>query len=330
MEAWRQSEGTPYSSSNDNNMQGLEEEIDAKFDMLIMELERTLATLLERSSSPAVTTAVSLSRNPGFALAAVCKYGCGRTAKPGQSGGRAYDTCCRACAKGKGGGRHDADCTGTTGTASTALVPASTALAVITDALEPHTGPAAAGYGGASSSAGAGGSRDSAGAATGGGANPAQEALRLLGLGDEWPTDLTMREIRRRYMRECLACHPDKGPPEEKEWRTSRFQQLSTAYGTLELQMAVLERIRGAGGGGSYADAEGGPSSAAEGASGGLPQLPMCQPALPHVASSASGHKDTGLLALPCDPLVETAAVSMPGTGRGVFSSLFGCLQTAT
>merc|ERR1712241_1324265 len=113
MKAWRQSEGTPYSSRNDNNnvqgpepsLEGLEEEIDAELDRLITELERTLATLLAERNS-------SRGGHHGLALAALCKYGCGRTAKPGHSGGRTYDTCCRACAKGKGGGGHDADCTG--------------------------------------------------------------------------------------------------------------------------------------------------------------------------------------------------------------------------
>jgi len=350
VKAWRQSEGTAsYSNStenNDNNVQGpeqslegLEEEIDAELDRLITELERTLATILaQRSSSPDVTTSISSS---GHAVVAFCKYGCGRTAKPGHSGGRTYDTCCRACGKARGRGGHDPDCTGPPGVASAALVPASTALAVISDALEPHAGPAPAGSGSASSSAGARGSGDSAGASKGDGGNPAQEALRLLGLSDEWPTDLTMREIRRRYMRECLGCHPDKGPPEEKEWRTSRFQELSTAYGMLELQMAVLERIRGGGGGWSSTDAEadpcyastssgareGGPSSDERRASGRLPELPVCQPALPHAASSV--HQGRELLALAYDPQVDTTGVSMPGSGHGIFGNLFGCLQTA-
>lgn len=74
--------------------------------------------------------------------------------------------------------------------------------------------------------------------------HPAQAALRALRLDDEWPTDLTRGEIRRRYMREALLCHPDKGPAEEKIWRTSRFQELSDAYTTMEVYMSVLERMR--------------------------------------------------------------------------------------
>jgi len=77
------------------------------------------------------------------------------------------------------------------------------------------------------------------------GSHPAQVALHCLGLDDEWPTELTRGEIRRRYMREALNSHPDKGPPEEKEWRTAKFQYVSDAYSTLEVYIAVLERIRG-------------------------------------------------------------------------------------
>jgi len=75
--------------------------------------------------------------------------------------------------------------------------------------------------------------------------HPAQAALRVLHLDDEWPTDLTMGEIRRRYMREALQSHPDKGPPSEKGWRTTRFQDISNAYTTLETYIPALERLRG-------------------------------------------------------------------------------------
>lgn len=77
------------------------------------------------------------------------------------------------------------------------------------------------------------------------GSHPAQFALRSLGLDDAWPTELTRGEIRRRYMREALRSHPDKGPAEEKSWRTSKFQAMSDAYSTMEVYIAVLERMRG-------------------------------------------------------------------------------------
>jgi len=77
------------------------------------------------------------------------------------------------------------------------------------------------------------GSSSRAGAAGSGGKGwgeaPAQASLRVLGLDDAWPTELTLREIRRRYMREALACHPDKGTPQEKDWRTVKFQEISDA-----------------------------------------------------------------------------------------------------
>eukprot|EP00928_Gymnodinium_smaydae_P054825 TRINITY_DN38529_c0_g1_i1.p1 TRINITY_DN38529_c0_g1~~TRINITY_DN38529_c0_g1_i1.p1 ORF type:complete len:460 (-),score=52.71 TRINITY_DN38529_c0_g1_i1:161-1540(-) len=77
------------------------------------------------------------------------------------------------------------------------------------------------------------------------GSHPAQAALRALRLDDEWPTELTRGEIRRRYMREALQSHPDKGPATEKAWRTKRFQEISDAYSTMELYISLLERMRG-------------------------------------------------------------------------------------
>eukprot|EP01083_Nonionella_stella_P123772 373159_1 len=45
-----------------------------------------------------------------MAALAVCKYGCGHTVTPGKTKrGRAYDTCCRACAK-SNGSKHDRHC----------------------------------------------------------------------------------------------------------------------------------------------------------------------------------------------------------------------------
>jgi DnaJ-class molecular chaperone len=73
---------------------------------------------------------------------------------------------------------------------------------------------------------------------------PAQKALRVLGFDDAWPTELTMREIRRRYMREALLNHPDKGSAAEKDWRTVKFQEIAEAYAVLESSLAILERTR--------------------------------------------------------------------------------------
>ena len=44
---------------------------------------------------------------------ALCKHGCGRCVQPGLTRGlQPYDTCCKACAVTKGGGRHDKNCEG--------------------------------------------------------------------------------------------------------------------------------------------------------------------------------------------------------------------------
>jgi len=179
------------------------------------------------------------SRRPpsseGHRQARTCKF-CGQRANKG------YDTCCRACARGRGGGAHDRGCPAAADAAAAAacteLVPASTALVEASDAVDTE-GPAGATAPPPST------------------VGRAQVALRALGLDDEWPTELTMREIRRRYMRESLLAHPDKGPEEEKGWRTARFQELSEAYSTLEALMA-LQEIAAASGAGSSPAAAGG------------------------------------------------------------------------
>jgi len=71
-------------------------------------------------------------------------------------------------------------------------------------------------------------------------AEECKQALRTLSLDDTWPTALTLREVRRRYMREALKCHPDKGPEEEREERTDRFQRLAAAFSVLEAQLAMM------------------------------------------------------------------------------------------
>mmetsp|Transcript_44753 Transcript_44753/g.97406 ORF Transcript_44753/g.97406 Transcript_44753/m.97406 type:complete len:524 (+) Transcript_44753:83-1654(+) len=227
----------------------LEEEVDAELEQLVVELERILAVARDPGSV-----------SPSTALAAICKYGCGRPVKTGRSGGRSFDTCCRTCARCSGAGSHDADCTGGSIASTSALVPATMEVGVTSDALEPG---------------GSGPSGDSAGASDG----PAVEALRALGLDDTWPTELTMREIRRRYMREALASHPDKGPAEEKSWRTNRFREVSEAYAALELHMAMLERGRDPSSvPSSSCDSPAGPAAAA--LEGGQLALEAGQPAL--------------------------------------------------
>eukprot|EP00747_Dinoflagellata_sp_TGD_P194126 gnl/TRDRNA2_/TRDRNA2_61185_c0_seq1.p1 gnl/TRDRNA2_/TRDRNA2_61185_c0~~gnl/TRDRNA2_/TRDRNA2_61185_c0_seq1.p1 ORF type:complete len:376 (+),score=85.83 gnl/TRDRNA2_/TRDRNA2_61185_c0_seq1:23-1129(+) len=212
------------------------------------------------------------------ALAKPCKYGCGRVAATDPEGKRVFDTCCRTCAMCKGAGSHDAKCTGGSVASTTALAPIGTELAVIEESVEAYTGEAGSGSDAAS-------------------APDAQAALRSLGLDDAWPTELTMKEIRRRYMREALTCHPDKGPENEKESRTLRFQELAAAYALLEVTMAVLERSHT-----GEQDAPGGPGAAgpagssAAAPSGTLP-IEAGQAALP--ASGAPAQSAAGRLALP-------------------------------
>mmetsp|Transcript_9572 Transcript_9572/g.29602 ORF Transcript_9572/g.29602 Transcript_9572/m.29602 type:complete len:492 (+) Transcript_9572:61-1536(+) len=291
--AIHQSEGATSSADAYNNVPeetslgSLEEEVDAELDRLVSELERTLSELMSRRSAVG-----------GSALAALCKFGCGRTANPGRLGDRPFDTCCRACGRCRGAGSHDAGCTGGPGATTDALVPASTELAQSSEALEPYTGKCDGG-GAESRSCGS-----------------AQEALRLLGLSDEWPTELTMREIRRRYMRECLATHPDKGPPEEQEERTRRFQELSTAYAKLEVAMAVLERdsASAAGGGAPPAsDVRPGQHAGEESSSSSLLPLRASAPGLP-------GQADR------CLPAMDEESFA-PASGGSFLGGVFGCLQ---
>eukprot|EP00933_Yihiella_yeosuensis_P072354 TRINITY_DN80730_c0_g1_i1.p1 TRINITY_DN80730_c0_g1~~TRINITY_DN80730_c0_g1_i1.p1 ORF type:complete len:303 (-),score=73.91 TRINITY_DN80730_c0_g1_i1:91-999(-) len=131
--------------------------------------------------------------------------------------------------------------------ASSALAPASAELALPSEQLAVYDA-ASAGAGSSGGSAGSG-LPHSPGGGQSSGSHPAQVALRALRLDDDWPTELSRGEIRRRYMREALVTHPDKGPLEEKEWRTRKFQELSDAYSTLEVYISVLERMRGGGGG---------------------------------------------------------------------------------
>lgn len=148
---------------------------------------------------------------------------------------------------------HDTKCTGHVAHASSAIVPTSTALVAVSSALKERGG--AAGQAGSGTGAGSGSANAGKGASADGGGwgeSPAQAALRTLGLDDTWPTDLTSREIRRRYMRQALQCHPDKGSAGEKAWRTAKFQELGEAYSILEKAVAVLERIRGGGGGDAF------------------------------------------------------------------------------
>eukprot|EP00931_Biecheleriopsis_adriatica_P085538 TRINITY_DN6010_c0_g1_i1.p1 TRINITY_DN6010_c0_g1~~TRINITY_DN6010_c0_g1_i1.p1 ORF type:complete len:493 (-),score=61.42 TRINITY_DN6010_c0_g1_i1:269-1747(-) len=156
------------------------------------------------------------------------------------------------------------------------------------------------------------------------GSHPAQAALRVLRLDDEWPTDLTRGEIRRRYMREALLSHPDKGPPEEKSWRTSRFQELSDAYSTLEVYISVLERMRSGTGGiaeeasDGFAGCGAGPSVPADGsyaatlltAPDAVPALEGGQLAFPGVVSSS--FDDIRPPPLPFDDIRPPPLPSMP------------------
>jgi len=311
--AWRQAEevagnagNTAGSSSSvrrphaedSNTLGSVEEEVDAELDRLVTELEQTLSELF----AAARTARAGASSETAVALP--CKFSCGRLARSGSSGGRTFDTCCRACARCSGAGSHDSSCNGGAGASTAAIVPASTALATTSDAVEPYVG-GADGEGG-----GSGASAPPAGDGT-----AVQGALRCLGLSDEWPTELTTREIRRRYMRECLASHPDKGSPEEKDWRTRRFQELSTAYSLLEVQMACLERIRG----GQEAEAS---PPAGEHSSAGPPR--ECQHAT--LPSSLAGLPPQGQLlalrSLSAGPPLESQPLALPSSGASADSGM--------
>jgi len=227
----------------------VEEEVDLTLERLIMELETTLGEVMAAkkggggfadvlSFCTALVPAVS-----ALTPATLCEMGCGRNANSiPDMHGRKFKTCCRACGRCKGNGNHDKSCIGGSAKVTEALVPASTELAIIPDAVELYAGKTGDGRAGTDEETSKPGAKT-----TGGGDQglPVQIALRTLGLHDEWPTDLTMREIRRRYMREALASHPDKGTKDEKDERTSRFQAVSEAYSIVEVNMAVLERVRG-------------------------------------------------------------------------------------
>merc|ERR1711988_1341719 len=100
----------------------------------------------------------------------------------------------------RGAGSHDERCTGEPEAPSTALVPASVDIKPTSGGMS-GGGPGTGGEGKGVSSI----------------ESSARAALRVLGLDDTWPTELTLREIRRRYMREALLCHPDKGTPSERD-----------------------------------------------------------------------------------------------------------------
>lgn len=195
-----------------------EEETNATFECEVdAELERLLAQLdaVAAASKEAGGGAVGVAA--AGAVAMLCKFGCKHLVAPGLAkDGRPYQTCCRSCAFAKGGGAHDASCSGWA-----AAVPETRELALASDAVEAYTGDAEI-------------PQDRGSAA-------ARAALRELGLDDEWPTSLTLREVRRRYMREALRCHPDKGCDEERLERTERFQRLSAAFSILELQLSLVE-----------------------------------------------------------------------------------------
>ncbi|CAE8726067.1 unnamed protein product [Polarella glacialis] len=134
-------------------------------------------------------------------------------------------------------------------------------------------------------------------------------------------------------MREALGCHPDKGPPEEKAWRTTKFQELSDAYSTLEVQMAILERIRGpgvaaaapeqgAGGAGGAREQQSGQSSGSSaqlqlGSGGYGPTSPSLPAGALMTAGSARG-ADSGAASGP-------AALPAPAlASSGSFADAFG------
>jgi len=227
----------------------LEEDLDEEIDRLVTRLEEAVTCARGSRTDPVAppdALPLAVSGAPSS-----CRLGCGRSTK-GRVGSRFYDTCCRTCARTNGGG-HDDDCSETT-----ALMTLGATLSL--PGQRGHRAASAAGesrHKSTSSGADAGVDPDvragkktddeKAGPEAGGAVRgfSIQEALRYLGLSDDWPTDLTWKEIRRRYMKEALRCHPDKGPPEEKASRTTRFQDLAAAYATLEAPVATLECLRG-------------------------------------------------------------------------------------
>merc|ERR1719482_2204618 len=216
-------------------MELLEVEVDTELERLVAELDDAMTALRDTGAlvlvQPRSTTPADSAKGKS------CKFGCGRIAS------RGFDTCCRACAVCRGDGRHDGTCIGefVAASSSSASVATSSALVPLsTDLISP--GAAAPGDG-----LPRGGSRN--GDKTRRKSPvwveaPAQKALRVLGFDDAWPTELTMREIRRRYMREALLNHPDKGSAAEKDWRTVKFQEIAEAYAVLESSLAILERSR--------------------------------------------------------------------------------------
>jgi len=260
----------------------VEDRVEAQLDSVVAELEDVLQAAQRARSQ-------SQGRRP----ARTCKF-CGKAAN------RGYDTCCRKCARCRGAGSHDEGCPAMAAAVPcTDLVPASTVLVQSSEAIDADdTGPAG-------SSRGAGASA----------VVRAQVALRALGLDDEWPTELTMREIRRRYMRESLLSHPDKGPEEEKSWRTARFQELSEAYSTLEALMALQESV------GQDALARQGDSSG----TGSSPGTRCSHPELPSIKGVELETDSTRGGGLRGGPDLVTSSTP-PQPSGGVFSMFALCL----
>ena len=64
-------------------------------------------------TAPMVAQAIRVTAKVQKAGRALCKYGCGKMVQPGVTRDlQPYDTCCKACAITKGGGRHDENCEG--------------------------------------------------------------------------------------------------------------------------------------------------------------------------------------------------------------------------
>eukprot|EP00930_Biecheleria_cincta_P000880 TRINITY_DN102073_c0_g1_i1.p1 TRINITY_DN102073_c0_g1~~TRINITY_DN102073_c0_g1_i1.p1 ORF type:complete len:524 (-),score=106.85 TRINITY_DN102073_c0_g1_i1:49-1578(-) len=258
-----------------------------------LELERLIAEL------DAATSAAKAAKS-GTSVVALCKFGCKRHVNAGLTKeGKPFDTCCRTCASSRGAGSHDASCTG-------GSVASTSEIALIQTEVSAYTGD---------------------------GSMPVREdkeavraALRALGLNDEWPPALTSREVRRRYMREALACHPDKGPAEEFETRTARFQEVSAAYALLEVEFAYLEEATSGEGTtvgtrseakGGYAELEDAPAGSA-----GPPTQSLASDisalALPPPPST---YRSNGVSESEAKPVKSVSSIS-------VLSSLFfGCAQ---
>merc|ERR1712113_396977 len=114
---------------------------------------------------------MAISR-PKFAVTGTCKFGCGRPVAPATGTGatrKFYDTCCRACAKSKGAGKHEEHCS----EMPTCIIPACAEIVPASTAIESHDGKTAG--------ASAGGSSVDDGPS---------RALRVLGLDDTWPSEL--------------------------------------------------------------------------------------------------------------------------------------------